>query len=93
MPKQPSHSSSHYLIRSDDGSVRLRIRFTPEEATLIEEGAGGTPVMLYIHRVITAAAKRHVRMRQEAEAAEAHRTADASSDEPASRENGGVIQQ
>lgn len=42
--------SPHFFRREADGSVRLRIRFTPDEAALIEEAAGQTPLMLDIHR-------------------------------------------
>lgn len=58
--------SPHYFKREDDGSVRLRIRLDPEEAALIEEGAGTTPLMLYIHRVLKERATYHIKKRAEA---------------------------
>lgn len=61
--------SPHFFKREADGSVRLRIRFTPEEATLIEEAAGETPLLLYIHRVLGERARYHIRKRAEVEAA------------------------
>lgn len=53
--------SKHFLAREDDGSVRLRMRFTGEEASLFEEAAGDTPIMLWMHRTLKEAAKRQVR--------------------------------
>lgn len=62
--------SPHFFRREADASVRLRIRFTPEEASLIEEAAGQTPLLLYIHRVLGDRARYHVRKRAEVEAAD-----------------------
>jgi hypothetical protein len=42
--------SAHFFTREADGSVRLRIRFTPEEASKMEEAAGTTPLLHWIHR-------------------------------------------
>jgi hypothetical protein len=64
-PKAPP--SPHFFRREPDGSVRLRIRFTGEEAALIEEGAGDTPLLLYIHHVLNARARYHIRKRAEIE--------------------------
>lgn len=61
--------SPHFFRREADGSVRLRIRFTPEEASLIEEAAGETPLMLYIHRVLNDRARYHIRKRAQVEGA------------------------
>jgi hypothetical protein len=61
-PKSP-----HFFAREADGSARVRIRFTPEEASLIEEAAGTTPLMLYIHRVLNDRACYHIRKRAEIE--------------------------
>jgi serine acetyltransferase len=61
--------SPHFFKREADGSVRLRIRFTPEEAAAIEEAAGETPLLLYIHRVLAERAKYHIRKREEVERA------------------------
>lgn len=56
--------SEHFFRREADGSVRIRLRLTPEEAALIEEGAGKTPLILYIHRVLNERARYHVRQRE-----------------------------
>lgn len=61
----PRQMSPHFFKREADGSVRLRIRFTPEEAAAIEEAAGETPLLLYIHRVLAERAKFHIRKREE----------------------------
>lgn len=63
----PQRMSPHFFKREGDGSVRLRIRFTPEEAAAIEEAAGETPLLLYIHRVLADRAKYHIRKRDEIE--------------------------
>jgi hypothetical protein len=44
--------SPHFFLREGDGSVRLRIRFGPEEATRMEVAAGSTPVMTWIHETL-----------------------------------------
>lgn len=59
--------SPHFFKREADGSVRLRVRFTPEEASLIEEAAGETPLLLYIHRVLGDRARYHIRKRAQVE--------------------------
>lgn len=56
----PKHNP-HFFGREADGSVRLRLRFEPEEAALYEEAAGDTPLMTWLHRTLTEAAKRQVR--------------------------------
>lgn len=53
--------SKHFLAREGDGSVRLRMRFTGDEASLFEEAAGNTPVMLWIHRTLKDAATKQVK--------------------------------
>lgn len=53
--------SPHFLARESDGSVRLRMRFSGEEASLFEEAAGDTPIMLWMHRTLKEAAQRQVR--------------------------------
>lgn len=58
--------SPHFFKREADGSVRLRIRFTAEEAALIEEAAGDTPLLLYIHRVLGERARYHISKAEEA---------------------------
>lgn len=61
--------SPHFFKREADGSVRLRIRFTPEEAAQIEEAAGETPLLLYIHRVLGERSRYHIKKRAQVEAA------------------------
>jgi hypothetical protein len=51
--------SPHFFSREPDRSVRLRLRLSEEEADLIEEAAGDTPLLLYIHRVLTDRARYH----------------------------------
>jgi hypothetical protein len=60
MSKGRQHSQ-HFLLREDDGTVRLRMRFSHEEASLFEEAAGDTPIMLWLHRALKGAAEREVR--------------------------------
>lgn len=52
--------SPHFFTRESDGTVRLRIRFTGEEASLFEEAAGTTPVIAWIHETLGQAARRQV---------------------------------
>lgn len=63
---RPRPLSPHFFKREADGSVRLRIRFTAEEAALIEEAAGETPLLLYIHRVLGERARYHIGKAEEA---------------------------
>lgn len=60
MSNQKKHSP-HFFAREPDGTVRLRMRFTGEEASLFEEAAGDTPVMVWIHRTLGEAARRQVK--------------------------------
>lgn len=60
MANAPRQHSRHFLAREDDGSVRLRIRFDPEEAALFEEAAGDTPIMVWLHRTLGEAARRQI---------------------------------
>jgi hypothetical protein len=59
-PSRGPRLSPHFFRREKDGSVKLRIKLTPEEAAMIEEAAGETPLMLYIHRVLADRAKFHI---------------------------------
>lgn len=59
-PNQRKHSPS-FFARSADGTVRLRLRFTNEEASLFEEAAGETPVMVWLHQTLGETARRQVR--------------------------------
>lgn len=56
----------HFFRREEDRSVRLRLRLSEEEADLIEEAAGDTPLMLYIHRVLNDRARFHIKKSREA---------------------------
>lgn len=60
-----SKQSPHFFAREDDGSVRLRIRFLPDEASLIEEAAGATPLMTWIHQTLSQNAKDEVARQRE----------------------------
>lgn len=57
---EPKRHSPHFLAREGDGTVRLRMRFTGEEASLFEEAAGDTPIMLWLHQTLKEAAQREV---------------------------------
>lgn len=67
--KQPTRKSAHFFSRERDGSARFRIRLTPELASLVEEAAGETPLMLYMNRVLKERALYHIRKRNEFDAA------------------------
>lgn len=49
----------HFFRREQDGSVRIRLRLKPEEASLIEEAAGDTPLVPYMQRVLMDRARIH----------------------------------
>lgn len=57
--------SPHFFAREADGSVRLRIRFGPEEATRMEIAAGSTPVMSWIHETLANAAEEAIKQKAE----------------------------
>jgi hypothetical protein len=52
--------SPSFFRREDDGSVRLRIRFEEDLASLIEEAAGKTPLLVWIYRTLETTARRQV---------------------------------
>lgn len=52
--------SKHFFARDGEGRVTVRIRFDSDEASLYEEAAGSTPIMIWIHRTLTDAAKKQV---------------------------------
>jgi hypothetical protein len=54
-------SDPHLFRRDKNGMVKLKINLSPEEATLIEEAANGTPLMVYVHRVLIDRARFHAR--------------------------------
>lgn len=64
MPK--TKMSPHFFRREADRSVRLRLRLSEEEADLIEEAAGDTPLLLYMHRVLQDRARYHIKKSREA---------------------------
>lgn len=64
MSKKSAFTQS-FFKRESDGSVRLRIRFSPEEASLIEEAAGDTPLLVYIHRVLEDRSRYHIKKARE----------------------------
>lgn len=47
-----SRINPFFFKRDSDGSVRVRMRFTREEADIIEEAAGDTPLLPYLYEVI-----------------------------------------
>lgn len=53
-----SKPSPHFFRRQADGSVRVRMKFTSEEADVIEEAAKSTPLLRYLHQVINETARR-----------------------------------
>ncbi len=57
----PRKHNPSFFNRESDGTVRVRIRFENEEASLFEEAAGDTPVMVWLHRTLAAAARRQVK--------------------------------
>jgi hypothetical protein len=56
-----TEKSPHFFDREPDGSVRLRLRFSEEEANLIEEAAGRTPLIPWIHKAIGVQASHEAR--------------------------------
>ena len=61
MSKPSRRRSTHFFAREADGSVRLRIRFDAERASLIEKAAGDTPLLEWIDTAIQEAAERDAR--------------------------------
>jgi hypothetical protein len=57
--------SPNFFEREADGSVRIRFRLGPEEATMIEEAAGSTPLMVWLHRTLSETARRQVEAARE----------------------------
>jgi hypothetical protein len=45
----------HRLTRERDGTARLRIRFSKEEADAMEVAAGSTPIVDWIHATLRGA--------------------------------------
>ena len=57
----PRQHSPYFFKREDDGSIRLRLKFDNEMASLFEEAAGKTPVMIWLRRTLETTAKRQVK--------------------------------
>lgn len=49
--------SPAFFRRDEDGSVRIRLRFEPDLASLIEEAAGRTPLMVWVYRTLERCAR------------------------------------
>lgn len=58
-PKQARRSPS-FFARDPDQSVRVRLRFEPQLASLIEEAAGRTPLLSWIYAALEAKAQEEV---------------------------------
>ena len=63
-PSTPSQrrQSPSFFKRDHDGSVRVRLRFDDDTASLIEDAAGRTPLMVWVNNTLTAAAKQQVEL-------------------------------
>lgn len=64
MTAKPRHNP-HFFVREPDGFVRIRLRLTAEEASLIEEAAGSVPLMIYIKRVLAQTSRQHIKRARE----------------------------
>ena len=57
----PKKHNPHFFNREGpDNTVRIRLKLRNEEASLYEEAAGDTPIMLWIHRTLEAAGPRQI---------------------------------
>lgn len=61
MPNPAKRNSPNFFRRQADGTVRVRLKWSDDEATLIEEAAGTTPLLAWLHKTINEAAERDVR--------------------------------
>lgn len=52
--------SKHFFKREGDGTVRLRLRFSAEEASLFEEAAGENELIRWVHKTLVNDARRQV---------------------------------
>lgn len=50
----------HFFERDPGGSVRLRIRLNPDDASLIEEAAGEVPLVAWIQSAVAEVAQQEV---------------------------------
>lgn len=64
MSAAPRKHNPNFFAREGDGSVRLRIRFEPDEAAIFEEAAGNVPVMTWLHQTLVTEAKRQVQLQR-----------------------------
>lgn len=69
MNQGPPEFSKHWFHREPDGKVKLRVNLSPDLASLIEEGAGKTPLMLYVHGALRKQATHDVREARKLQAA------------------------
>lgn len=53
--------NKRFLNRQADGTARVRLKFVPKEASLIEEAAGTVPVLTWLHQTINNAAAEQVK--------------------------------
>jgi hypothetical protein len=60
MSSRKTQHSLHFFAREPDGSVRLRIRFDGEDASLIEEAAGEVPLIEYVRDAVNEKAREDV---------------------------------
>lgn len=63
---KPDRLNPHFFRRDDDGSVRIRMRFTKHEADLIEEAAGDQPLVSFMREIIMDAAETRSREAEDA---------------------------
>lgn len=60
MSNPKRRQSPSFFTRESDGSVRIRLRFDAEEASLYEEAAGMMPVVDWLHHTLATAAQEQV---------------------------------
>ena len=63
-PKPPRKHSPYFFAREEDGSVRIRMRFNGDEASLFEEAAGNVPVVTWLHQALNRVAEQEVAARR-----------------------------
>ncbi len=52
--------SPHFFKRDGHGNVQVRLKFRGDEASLFEEAAGKTPVMVWLYQTLNQAAQEQV---------------------------------
>lgn len=60
MSRPKKRQSPSFFSREPDGTVRIRLRFDQEEASLYEEAAGTMPVVDWLHHTLVTAARAQV---------------------------------